>query len=172
MEEKDLELVVKERERETYCMMQEEYLTHYDEMRKSRDSFQSMYQSTSTLATSRQESIKQLLHDHAEEQRRRTEGMIEFGTQTVIGANYFNKKPGGAMAEMGSSRGSGSLQSSSQQNRGLQGKGRGGGRGGGRPPPGGSKQGSNAPSQGGSPSKQGRPGVDTTSSRAPSMNDS
>ena len=156
-------MVFKERERETNAMMSEEYLNHYDNMRTSRDTLQDLYQSTSTLATQRDESIKQILYEHAEQEKRRTEGMIEFGTQTVIGANYFNKKPGN-IGEMGSSRGSASMQNS-QQSRGLQGKGRGAGRGANRPPPGGSKQSSGG---GNSPSKAGRPGVDTTSSKAPS----
>ena len=70
----------------------------------------------------------------------RLEGRRAFGTQTTIGANYFNKKPGG-MTDMGSSRGSGSINS---QRTGM-GRGKavgGGGRVAGGKPPAGAMRGS------------------------------
>ena len=40
MDEKDLELVILGRQSETFQMQGEETLTHFDEMRKSRDHYQ------------------------------------------------------------------------------------------------------------------------------------
>ena len=96
-------------------------------------------------------------------EKARLEGRRAIGTQTTIGANYFNKKPGG-MTDMGSSRGSGSINSQRTSVRPGGKQVGGGGRIAGKPPAGGMGRGSRAGGDGQSQaSKQGL-AIDTTSS--------
>jgi hypothetical protein len=108
-------------------------------MRDHRDDLQGKFNHFSALAEERQTNIDQINADYAQKELDRLEGKVELGTQTIIGANYFNKKPG--MQEMNSSRGSGSLQSS-QRTREMPGGKRvgGGGRIANRPPAGGPRK--------------------------------
>ena len=99
---------MKGRESETNQMMCEETLTAFDLMRQDRDKFSVWFDQKTAESDQRQSTIEQITADHAEKERSRVEALNEAGTQTTIGQKYFEKKPN-AMAEMGSSRGSGSV---------------------------------------------------------------
>ena len=117
MDDKDMEFVQQGRELETFQMLSEEYLTHYDLMRADRDRLQEISDTQTNLANERATKIETILQDHEEKERNRLEGREEVGTQTIIGQNYFNKKPGQSGNDA-SSRASGSVQGSSQRERG------------------------------------------------------
>ena len=113
------------------------------------------------------------MDEHEQKEKARLEGRRAIGTQTTIGANYFNKKPGG-MTDMGSSRGSGSIQSGRTSVRPGGKQVGGGGRIAGKPPAGGMGRGSRAHEGQSQTSRQGL-AIDTTSSHSknqPSMNQS
>ena len=57
MDDKDLEFVQQGRELESFTMLSEEYLTHYDLMRSDRDRLQEIADTQSVLATERQAKI-------------------------------------------------------------------------------------------------------------------
>ena len=116
IDEKDLDLVLKDRESEGFQMLAEENLTCFSDMRSDRNRIQGLLDISTDLSNERAQKITDIIAEHNEKERNRLEGKLDAGTQTIIGANYFNKKPtmGG---DMGSSRGSGSLQSSSARGR-------------------------------------------------------
>ncbi len=155
---------MKERECESLMMYQEETLHYLNQYRESRDYFKQLSTEMTELSEARKTEIGRIVHEHEEMERMRLEGRRAIGTQTTIGANYFNKKPGGG--DMGSSRGSGSINS---QRTGVRNQGKpvgGGGRiAGGRPPAGAMRQGSRAMDGQSQASKQGI-AIDTTSSHS------
>ena len=146
-------------------MLAEENLTAFAIKRDDRDNLQGLLDYATNLNKERSQKIEDIVNEHSEKERNRLEGKIDWGTQTIIGANYFNKKPqmGG---DMGSSRGSGSLQSSSARNKGGGSKQvGGGGRIANRPPPGGMRKDSRNADNISQASKQGL-AIDTASSHS------
>jgi len=120
----------------------EEYLTCYDLMRGSRDGLLEQVAELEQAGRNKHNTIGALEEELRQMELLATEGKATVGTQTVIGAAYFNKKP-----EVGSSRGSGSLGSQrAGAGRGGGGSGErrvgGGGRVAGRPPAGDARKGS------------------------------
>ena len=59
-----------------------------------------------SIGAERAKEIKHITHKWETKERNRIEALTIAGTQTTIGAKYFEKKPGGGMADMNSSRGS------------------------------------------------------------------
>lgn len=162
IDDRDMQLVLKDRESEGFQMQSEEHLTHFDVMRIDRDRLQSLLDSAVSMSNNRAFEIEKINNEHLLKEKNRLEGKIDLGTQTTIGANYFNKKPpmGG---DMGSSRGSGSLQSSSNRTRPGGGKQvGGGGRIANKPPAGGMRKDSRNADNTSQASKQGL-AIDTTS---------
>ena len=123
----------------------EEYLTCYDLMRTDRDSLVEKVAELEQAGRNKDNAVAALEEELRQIEERAAEGKQESGTQTLIGAAYFNKKP-----EVGSSRGSGSLGSQRGPGAGRGGAGQGsgerrvggGGRVAGRPPAGDARKGS------------------------------
>ena len=138
----------------------EEYLTCYDLMRSNRDQLLAQVDELEQASRNKDNTIGALEEELRQLELLAAEGKIDVGSQTIIGAAYFNKKPD----PVGSSRGSGSLGSQGRGGRGG-GGGRGVGGGGriaGKPPAGDARKGSRMDDTQGS--KQGLQ-IDTTSSR-------
>ena len=104
VDERDLQIVQWERRGENYQMNLEEYLTCYDLMRGNRDQLLAQVAELEQASRTKDNTIVALEEELKQLELLATEGKREVGTQTAIGAAYFNKKP-----DVGSSRGSGSL---------------------------------------------------------------
>ena len=74
-------------------MLAEENLTAFAVKRDDRDNLQGLLNHATNLNKERAQKIEDIVNEHTEKERNRLEGKIDFGTQTIIGANYFNKKP-------------------------------------------------------------------------------
>ena len=125
---------------ETAMMQTEEYLCHFVLMREDRDDKQQKLNDSQALAEERKKENERILEEHEEAEKRRMSGKQDTGTMTTItgNSNIFKQGPrgGGGATDLGSSRGSGSLQSGSGRGRGAGGKQvGGGGRIANRPPP-------------------------------------
>lgn len=80
MDDKDYELMLTNRQSETFQMMYEELLTYYDEMRTDRDRLDQLAQEQTTLAQTRQSTIEKITYEHTEKERSRIEALNEIGT--------------------------------------------------------------------------------------------
>ena len=92
VDDRELELVIQGRVKESYMMEGEELLTHFDTMRQQKEHFNRLYDQQASLALERQSTIEQITADFAEKERKRLDCKEDKDTQTFIGAKYFEQK--------------------------------------------------------------------------------
>ena len=68
-------------------MQTEEYLTHYDSMRSSRDSTRKELEEMTKLADSKQEQIEKMIKDLELKEKDRVANLVDAGTMTFMTMN-------------------------------------------------------------------------------------
>lgn len=104
VDEKDMEMVVLQRQIDMNAMQAEEHLNHFDNMRTNRDNLQLKLEEEEAKVVEKEFEIEKIHEEHAEKERARRDNLVEAGTMTFItkDSSVFDKKsPRGAGAQSG-----------------------------------------------------------------------